>query len=138
MRTRRHDRTTHEEHEVNMTPLIDVSLVLVVILLLATPLAFESSIAVRREAETAKAAAVPDPAERIEVRVIDEETVRLNSETMHTRDLAASLEPLLAASLPKRVLVKCDDRVSHGAFVGTLDVVKQAGARDIAVMGRKR
>ena len=35
------------EHEVNLTPLIDVSLVLVVMLLLATPLAFESSIKVR-------------------------------------------------------------------------------------------
>ena len=36
--------------DVNLTPLIDVALVLVVILLLATPLAFESSILVRNTA----------------------------------------------------------------------------------------
>ena len=43
-------RQTDEEgmSDVNMTPLIDVSLVLVVILLLATPLAFESSFGVRK------------------------------------------------------------------------------------------
>ena len=82
-----------------------LTLVLVVGLSFA-PLAFESSIAVRRDADTAKTKAIPDPAERIEVRVIDEETVRLNTETMHRNELQASLEPLLAASLPKRVLVK--------------------------------
>ncbi len=38
-------------NEVNMVPLIDVSLVLVVMLMLATPLAFESSLAIR-EART--------------------------------------------------------------------------------------
>ena len=35
-------------HEINVVPLIDVSLVLVVILMLLTPLAFESNIAVHR------------------------------------------------------------------------------------------
>ena len=35
-------------HEPNMTPLIDVMLVLVVILLVATPMAFQSSIGVSR------------------------------------------------------------------------------------------
>ena len=42
--------------EVNMAPLIDVSLVLVVILLLATPLAFESSFGVRKTAASARQA----------------------------------------------------------------------------------
>ena len=41
-------------NEINMTPLIDVSLVLVVMLLLATPLAFESSIAIKKAMDSAK------------------------------------------------------------------------------------
>jgi len=40
-----------DKAEVNMTPLIDISLVLVVILLLATPLAFESSIGLKKTAK---------------------------------------------------------------------------------------
>jgi biopolymer transport protein ExbD len=42
-------------YEPNMTPLIDVSLVLVVILMVATPLALQSSIGVSRAANGAKA-----------------------------------------------------------------------------------
>jgi biopolymer transport protein ExbD len=48
--------TNDSNHDVNMTPLIDVSLVLVVMLLLATPLAFESSIDVKNAAQAARKA----------------------------------------------------------------------------------
>ena len=56
-------------NDVNMTPLIDVSLVLVVILLLATPLAFESSFGVRKTAATARQASDEKKEARIELAI---------------------------------------------------------------------
>ena len=56
-------------HEINLTPLIDVSLVLVVMLLLATPLAFESSINVNKGETTAQESEATDQDERIEILV---------------------------------------------------------------------
>ena len=53
-----------------MTPLIDVSLVLVVILMVATPLAFQSSIALRTAARSGRQAAVAARPERVEVNVL--------------------------------------------------------------------
>jgi biopolymer transport protein TolR len=138
MRIRNQDSSGSLDHEVNMTPLIDVSLVLVVMLLLATPLAFESSIAVRKSVDTSQAAPIPDPGERIEVRLIDEETVRLNAKTIPRESLREAMVPLLGNSLPRRVMVGCEDGVTHGAFVDVLDQVKRAGARDISVMGSGR
>lgn len=124
------------QYEVNMTPLIDVSLVLVVMLLLATPLAFESSIGVRNSAATAKAAKTKSDDTRIELTVVTDDSVRVNRVMVAREGLSAALEPLLQNSQSDLVIVQCAKHVSHGAFVDVLDQAKLCGAADIAVAGR--
>ncbi len=123
-------------HEVNMTPLIDVSLVLVVMLMLATPLAFESSIAVKRSATAGRAAEHDSRLERVEVRLVSEDSVRVNRTVVPRRELTTTLEPLVASSVDGLVVVSCGQNVSHGAFVDVLDKAKMSGASEIAVVGR--
>jgi len=118
-----------------MTPLIDVSLVLVVILMVATPLAFQSSIAVQRAAQAARKAAIIADSERIEITIVSQETVLVNKNEIPRSSLAALLKPLLDASPSKVVVVRCADGVSHGSFVGVLDDAKACGASQIAVVG---
>ncbi|HEY6221762.1 MAG TPA: biopolymer transporter ExbD, partial [Candidatus Eisenbacteria bacterium] len=93
----RRTRIRHEEgiFEPNMTPLIDVSLVLVVILMVATPLAFQSSIAVQRAAQAARKAAIIADAERIEITIVSQETVLVNRNQIPRANLQALLKPLL-------------------------------------------
>jgi len=122
--------------EVNMTPLIDVSLVLVVMLLLATPLAFESSIAVRKSNKSAKAAQEKSKTERVEVRVFSEDSVRVNTQVVARADLVDTLKPYVESSSERIVVISCAGDVSHGAFVNVLDQTKIAGASEIAVTGR--
>jgi biopolymer transport protein ExbD len=124
------------EHEVNMTPLIDVSLVLVVMLLLATPLAFESSIGVRNEKTTAKEAEKREQVERIEIVVVDERIVRVNESDVLRERLRDTLEPMIASSSDRTVMIGCDQGVTHGTFVDVLDQAKVAGATTIAVFER--
>jgi len=119
-----------------MTPLIDVSLVLVVMLLLLTPLAFESSIAVRRAAQSAKASEKKLKEERIELTVVSEDSVLVNRAMVARRDLSGVLEPMLDGRTDRRVVVSCDDQVAHGVFVDVLDRIKLSGAGEIAVLGR--
>jgi biopolymer transport protein ExbB/TolQ len=57
-------------YDVNMTPLIDVSLVLVVILMVATPMAFQSGIKVQNAASSGKKTAVLARSERVEIEII--------------------------------------------------------------------
>jgi biopolymer transport protein ExbD len=122
--------------EINMTPLIDVSLVLVVMLLLATPLTFESSIAVHKSAVSAQEADRVNGKERIELEVISEEGVKVNRTLVARAALVETLQPLLEASSPGQVVVACVDSVSHRAFVDVLDKAKICGATNISVMGR--
>jgi biopolymer transport protein ExbD len=122
-------------YEPNMTPLIDVSLVLVVILMVATPLAFQSSIAIRNAASSGRSAAENARAERIELHLLAGGVVEVNRSRVSRQDLAATLGPLLAASGSRLVVVRCDDGVAHGEFVGVLDEARTLGARQIAVTG---
>jgi biopolymer transport protein TolR len=133
----RRTRVRHEEgiFEPNMTPLIDVSLVLVVILMVATPLAFQSSIAVQRAAQAARKAAIIADAERIEITIVSPEIVLVNKNQIARASLPDLLRPLLQASPSKTVVVRCADGVSHGSFVSVLDEAKACGASQIAVVG---
>jgi len=121
-------------YEPNMTPLIDVSLVLVVILMVATPLALQSSIGVAR-ASTNGAKATPERTEWVEVTIISADRVRVNREEVARGALSSVLAARLGESATRRVLVRCDDTVPHGAFVAVLDDAKEAGAAGIAVVG---
>jgi biopolymer transport protein ExbD len=110
--------------------------VLVVMLILATPLAFESRIDVRSAAKTGKKATVEKPSERIEILIQSENEVRVNQKLVNRAALQSTLQPLLAASVDHGVFVGCDPGVSQGTFVDVLDQARQSGATEIAVFDK--
>jgi biopolymer transport protein ExbD len=122
-------------HDVNMTPLIDVSLVLVVILMVATPMAFQSSIAVQRAAKSGQKAERVAQAERIEIMIVSADSVTVNRAPVPRNRIEGTLRSLLERSATRTVVVRCADAVSHGTFVDILDQAKRCGAADIAVVG---
>ncbi len=121
--------------EPNMTPLIDVSLVLVVILMVATPLALQSSLGVSRAA-SAGAAATDARVQRVEIEIVTADSLVVDRVGVSRARLASVLAPRLAASGTREVVVRCGDDVPHGAFVSVLDEAKSEGAAAIAVAGR--
>jgi biopolymer transport protein ExbD len=121
-------------YEPNMTPLIDVSLVLVVILMVATPMALQSSIALQRQAQNAAPVQAPPPDRRITIDVEAEDRILVNGEPVAREALRATIRPRVGAETP--VIVRCAADVTHGTFVYVLDEAKQGGAQSIAVVGR--
>ena len=121
-------------YEPNMTPLIDVSLVLVVILMVATPLAFQSGIAINAAARSGHNAAKVQEV-RIELTISADGTVIVNRQRVPRAELASQLGPLLASSQSHTVIVRCDDSVAHGDFVSVLDEARALGATHVAVVG---
>jgi biopolymer transport protein ExbD len=133
--SRRPDPVTAGITEPNMTPLIDVSLVLVVILMVATPLALQSGLGVSRAA-TSGAAAPRARVQRVEIEIVTADSVVVDRVGMPRTRLRAALAPRLMASATREVVVRCGDTVPHGAFVAVLDEAKSEGAAAIAVAGR--
>jgi biopolymer transport protein ExbD len=118
-----------------MVPLIDVSLVLVVILLVATPMALQSGIAVSRAASSGQKAQ-PTRTERIEVNILAADSILVNRLLVSRSTLGFRIRTLLQNSATRQVVVRCADPVAHGDFVAVLDEAKAQGAAAIAVVGR--
>jgi biopolymer transport protein ExbD len=129
-------KPTEGINEPNMTPLIDVSLVLVVILLVATPMALQSGIAVSRAGEAGRQAA-PARSERIEVTIRSPERIELNGRPVMLATLGSALQPLIAASATRQVVITCADSVPHGTFVAVLDEARRQGAVGLGLAGGK-
>jgi biopolymer transport protein ExbD len=135
MRRKRFQRSESGIYDPNLTPLIDVCLVLVVILLVATPMTLQSGIAVSRAASGGKSGAAVRSS-RIEITIRDDQNLTVNRTPVARADLRSVLRPLLAGSQTRDVVVQCADGVSHGTFVSVLDEAKVEGAGRIAVVGR--
>ena len=127
---------TAPNNEVNMTPLIDVSLVLVVILMVATPLALQSSIALGTARPAGHAGAHAEQLERIVIAVLSDDSVRVGRGVVARAELPRVLAPLLEGSTSHEVVVRCADQVSHGVFVDVLDEARALGASRLTVVGR--
>jgi biopolymer transport protein ExbD len=131
----RRSRRLEGIHDPNMVPLIDVSLVLVVILLVATPMALQSGIAVSRAASSGQKT-TPARTERVEVSILGADSILVNKARVPRSALPMRLQALLAESATRQVVVRCADGVAHGDFVAVLDEAKAQGAAAIAVVGR--
>jgi biopolymer transport protein TolR len=123
-------------YDVNLTPLIDVSLVLVVILLVATPLAFQSSFGVHSASSSGQKADRKADEDRVELTVHEDGDVTVNRRRVPAAALPAVLDEAMASSTSRLVVVRCEDRVAHGTFVHILDETRARGAAAIAVVGR--
>lgn len=124
---------TQPMHSVNMTPLIDVSLVIVVMLLLLTPLALESSIGLRDSTEPEFE--MVGEVKRIELNIVSEDSVSVGGLIVHRSVLKDTISEMIDPGR-SQVLITCEGSVSHGAFVNVIDQSKLCGAGGIAVRGR--
>jgi len=132
MARRRFNGRSGTEAQVNLTPLIDVSLVLVVILLLATPLAFETSLSVKR-AQARGHAEEQEERERIVIEITTDTQLRLDDESMGLNRLESELAQRRSPGGKGLIVVRCADAVHHGTFVEVLDTARRSGLGTVAV-----
>lgn len=121
--------------EVNVIPLADLSLVLLIILMVLSPMIMQSMIKV----QSSKAAAIKSlreqPPEPPIILALNPDGVSLNTvKVTSDMDLAARLAQALGNRQDKTVLFTADPGVVHGRFVQVLDLVKQQGADKIALL----
>ncbi|MFA6029165.1 MAG: biopolymer transporter ExbD [Elusimicrobiota bacterium] len=118
---------------INITPLVDVSLVLVIIFMAIAPFALSAGIKVL-ESRASAAVGKVSAAENVSLRLFKDGKVTLNGQTVDPLLLGARLAQALAASRDKMVLLSADDENKVGEVVEVLDLAKQSGAEKLAIM----
>ena len=125
-------RTQSTLAEINITPLVDVVLVLLIIFMLTAPV-LQSGIEVAIP-HTRSTAAVTE--ERMVVTIDKDQNVYLQDKVINLAELPALLKPTGTEKDPtKRVIyVRADERVQFGAFASVMDAVKRAGITNISIV----
>ncbi len=115
--------------EINITPLTDVFLVLLIIFMVTTSVIQSQS----KNVDLPGAEVSETTPQGVTVTVTQEGAVLVNDAPTPAEDLYQALEAALAGSREKVVILRGDRKVLLGQAVGILDVAQQAGARGIAL-----
>ncbi len=126
-----------ETEKINVVPLADVSLVLLIILMILSPAVMQSMIKVQTpssvQANTKKS---PEPQEPLLIEIRLTGLFLNNAPIPSDVDLAIQLRLKLGASLERPVLVNADSSILVGRVVEILDLAKQSGARKVSLLKR--
>jgi biopolymer transport protein TolR len=121
------------KQEINITPLIDVVLVLLIIFMVLVPSTLKQLVAaVPRKVESSE----PAPSTpQLVLKVGAQGQLFLNDEPLAAADLALRMKARLAADRRKVVFFDVADQARYGAVVRVMDLVKGAGGR-LAIVTR--
>jgi biopolymer transport protein ExbD len=124
--------------DINITPLVDVVLVLLIIFMVVTPL-LEKDIAVRVPESEQVEVQQDVPPEQLVVSVDKEGTFSINSEKIADTEYVARLTRVLAAKSKgdRLVFFTADDNTNYAKLVAALDGARQAGAETLGMMTDK-
>lgn len=116
--------------DINITPLVDVVLVLLVIFMITAPV-LQSGI----EVNVPKTKTVKEITEQRVVVTIDrEQKVFLGDQPVNIHDLGQKLRAAGSDSTRQVIYLRADQRVPFGAFASVMDAVKQAGITNISIV----
>lgn len=119
--------------DINLTPLVDVSLVLVIIFMAVAPFALQAGIKVLQSKASAQVGKV-SLSESVQVRLSKEGRLTLNGAEISRENYPGEVAKALVKSDDKFVIVKADTENRVGQVVGLLDEARQAGALKMALM----
>ncbi len=124
-----------ELHEINVTPFIDVMLVLLIIFMIAAPLA-TVDIAVNLPAANAKPQ--PRPDKPIYLTVKPDLSLSLDEVQIPRDQLSSALLAATDSDKDKRIFLRADKTVSYGDLMEVMNLLRSAGFLKIALVGLEK
>jgi biopolymer transport protein TolR len=121
------------ESNINVTPLVDVCLVLLIIFMVVMPVLVNG---VPVKLPIARGERAPDAQHQLAITVKDDGTVYLDTVVVRQEQVVSELQRLHGESPDRAVAVRGDQRVAYGEVVKVLDACRTAGYNDVRLMSQ--
>ena len=131
----RHEDELAEDHEINVTPFIDVMLVLLIIFMVAAPLA-TVDVPVDLPASTAPPQPKPDKPLYLTIRA--DSSLVLGSDEVSLANLPGALKTASQDDTQQRIFLRADKSVNYATLMQTMNKLREAGYLKIALVGLEK
>ncbi|MGO9006073.1 MAG: TonB system transport protein ExbD [Beijerinckiaceae bacterium] len=126
------DAALDETHDINVTPFIDVILVLLIIFMVAAPL---STVDINVDLPTATAEPAPRPDKPLFLTIKADRSLDLGEQPVTRATLASALDTASAGDKTKRIFMRGDKSIPYGDVMEMMNLLRAAGYLKIALVG---
>jgi biopolymer transport protein ExbD len=119
--------------DINITPLVDVVLVLLIIFMVITPL-LQMGYDVKVPPKVNQPPDTPPPADLIIVSLTPANKIFLNKEEVSPQVLSLRLTEILRNRANKTIFFSGDDAANYGEVISVMDRCRNAGAKNIGIV----
>jgi len=118
--------------DINVTPLCDVMLVLLIIMMIVAPL-LQQGVNVKLP-QASNTIDKPEVQGQTVVAIAKDKSMYVNAKPVQESEMASKISELLENAKEKVVLIKADEEVEYGAVMSAMDQLRQAGIEDIGLI----
>jgi biopolymer transport protein ExbD len=118
------DNDFAETHDINVTPFIDVILVLLIIFMVAAPL---STVDLPIDLPTSSATPQKKPDKPTYVSIKPDLTLAIGENAVKRTELVSSLDGIADMSKDKYVFLRADKAVPYGELMGVMEILRSGG-----------
>jgi biopolymer transport protein ExbD len=121
-----------EVHEINVTPFIDVMLVLLIIFMVAAPLA---TVDVAVDLPVSTAEPQPRPDKPLFLTIKEDHSLTLGNDPVQEDDLGSALDAASGNDKDQRIFLRADQKVDYGTMMELMNKLRSAGYLKVALVG---
>src|SRR5262245_3091503 len=122
--------------DINVTPLVDVMLVLLIIMMLVAPM-LQQGVALRLPT-AANTVDEPETQEQTVLAISKDKSFYVNAKQVTESDMITRLNEVLENKKEKVVFIRADEEVEYSAVMIAMDQLRQAGIEDIGLITERK